>query len=429
MAIGSDSKTRLLLLARRFPFNHGEVAAESYLENEIGLLSSYFDEVLVVGTEASLGDAPTCTLPKNVTPVALGCGNGPKDKALLSVRGSLFPFGCDDAVREAYASDPVHGLKKRIFRGYFTARAKVKFDFLSKVLEDRNFEPTHIYSFWFYDTALVAAWVNDKYPCARAVARAHRYDLYTDRTCVHYLPFRKYLLSKLAMVLPCSADGERYINDSWPGFEDKVRTAYLGTRELPDKSGETTTLPLRIVSCSRVVDVKRVPLLAEAIALLDAEGFALDWTHYGDGPELDKAKACCSGLSLSVANFAGALPNDALLEEYSARHFDLFVNVSASEGLPLSIMEACGCGIPVLATDVGGTHELVADGVNGYLLPESCDAAGIASSVRRFAALGEDEKSAMRRSARSAWEKGFRLSANVDGFARALIAGSWSKGE
>ena len=429
MAASSDSKTRLLLLARRFPFNHGEVAAESYLENEIGLLSTYFDEVLAVGTEASLDDAATCTLPKNVTPVALGCGNGPKDKALLTLKGALFPLGCGDAVREAYASDSVYGLKERIFRGYFTARAKVKFDSLSKVLEDYKFKPTYIYSFWFYDTALVAIWVNDKYPCARAVARAHGYDLYTDRTHVHYLPFRKYLLSKLAMVLPCSSDGEKYINDSWPGFEGKVRTSYLGTRELPDKSGEPTTLPLRIVSCSRVVDVKRVPLLAEAVALLDAEGFLLDWTHYGDGPELDKAKTCCSGLTRSVSNFAGALPNDALLDEYSARHFDLFVNVSTSEGLPISIMEACGCGIPVLATDVGGTHEIVADGVNGYLLPKNCDPAEIASAVRRFAALGEDEKSAMRRSARSAWEKGFRLSVNVDGFARVLIACSESEGE
>lgn len=429
MAICSDSKTRLLLLARRFPYNHGEVAAESYLENEIGLLSSYFDEVLAVGTEASLDDVPTCNLPKNVTPVALGCGNGFKDKALLAARGSLFPLGCGDAVREAYASDPAHGLKKRLFRSYFTARAKAKFDSLDKVLEDRNFETTHIYSFWFYDTALVAAWVNDEYPCARAIARAHRYDLYADRTCVHYLPYRKYLLSKLAMVLPCSEDGEKYINDSWPGFEGKVRTSYLGTRELPDKSGEPTSTPLRIVSCSRVVDVKRVPLLAEAVALLDAEGFALDWTHYGDGPELDKAKTCCSGLSLSVANFTGALPNDALLDEYSTRHFDLFVNVSTSEGLPLSIMEACGCGIPVIATDVGGTHEIVDDGVNGYLLPENCDAAGIVSAIKSFAALNDREKARMRCAARKAWENGFRLTANVNSFARLLINDVEGKGE
>ena len=54
MAITADKKRRrLLLLTRRFPFNRGEVAAESYLENEIGVLSTYFDEVLAVGTERS----------------------------------------------------------------------------------------------------------------------------------------------------------------------------------------------------------------------------------------------------------------------------------------------------------------------------------------------------------------------------------------
>lgn len=430
MTIAADKKKRrLLLLARRFPFSRGEVAAESYLENEIGILSNYFDEVLAVGTEAQSGDAPTCALPGNVTPLALGCSNTSKDKALLAAKGIALPFLGGADVREAYAAESVHGIGKRVFQGYFAARAKAKADVLAVELARLGYEPTHIYSFWLYDTALVAAWLTGAYPCARAVARAHGYDLYTDRNDVHYLPFRGYLLSKLSGVLPCSKDGEEYINANWPGYEGKVTTSYLGTREMPDKSGEPVACPLRVVSCSRIVDVKRVPLLAKAITLLDAEGLRVEWTHYGDGPQLEEARVACSLLSRSTAKFAGALPNDALLGEYAAKHFDLFVNVSSSEGLPLSIMEACGCGIPVIATDVGGTHEIVSDGVNGFLLPSDCGPEDVAAAIKRFVFLDKAEGACMRRTARAVWEKGFRLEANVEGLVRSLGVDGRNEGE
>jgi colanic acid/amylovoran biosynthesis glycosyltransferase len=425
----NDNERRLLLLARRFPFNHGEVAAESYLENEIKYLSAYFDEILVVGTEAPKSDELTCALPSNVRALALDCGNAVKDKAILAAKGLTNSCSRFDGLREAYASDPVCGFMQRVFRGYFAARAKRKFDKLSVELEALHFEPSQIYSFWFYDTALVAAWLLKSYPCARAVARAHRYDLYTNRTCVHYLPFRKYLLGKLSKVLPCSEDGANYINIQWPGFEKKVVTSHLGTRELSDKSGELSMNPLQLVSCSRVVDVKRVPMLARAIASLDASGHFVDWTHYGDGPELEEVKKICSSLKGSSVRFPGNLPNEALLDEYESMHFDLFINVSKSEGLPLSIMEACGCGIPVIATDVGGTHEIVSDGVNGYLLPALCSAVDVANAVMRFDAIGDIEKTRMRIASRHVWENGFRISANVKSLVRALGAEPLTGGE
>ena len=48
---------------------------------------------------------------------------------------------------------------------------------------------------------------------------------------------------------------------------------------------------------------------------------------------------------------------------------DIFVLTSISEGLPLSIIEAKAAAKPIVATDVGGVSEVVADGQNGYLVP------------------------------------------------------------
>jgi glycosyltransferase involved in cell wall biosynthesis len=49
--------------------------------------------------------------------------------------------------------------------------------------------------------------------------------------------------------------------------------------------------------------------------------------------------------------------------------FDVFVLPSLSEGMSNTIQEAMGCGLPVIATDVGGTRELVVHGQTGLLVP------------------------------------------------------------
>lgn len=405
--------SRLLLLARRFPYNHGEVAAESYLETEIGLLAKNFERVLVVATEAPTGNLPTCALPENVEPVALGCTPTIAHKALLVARGAFYPVSAPTEVQEAIATDPVSAAKSYAFRGYFVARAQEKYAKIMPELRKRNFEPTAIYSFWLYDTALAALWTRGAYPCARAIARAHGYDLYRDRTGVDYLPFRELLLSKLDAVLPCSEDGRAHIDANWPGHSDKLYTSYLGTADLPDLSGAPRGGAFHIVSCSRVVAVKRVGLIADALAVLDAGGRRVRWTHYGDGPELSGVKERCEGFSSVETEFPGSVPNAELLRIYGRDRIDLFVNVSESEGLPISIMEACGVGAPVLATGVGGTGEVVHDGENGRLLPANPNSSEIASAIAGFMGMVGEDVLLMRCASRRIWEEHFRAAENV----------------
>jgi glycosyltransferase involved in cell wall biosynthesis len=48
---------------------------------------------------------------------------------------------------------------------------------------------------------------------------------------------------------------------------------------------------------------------------------------------------------------------------------NIFVNPSYSEGLPTSVLEAGAAGLPIVATDVGGTREIIEDGKSGFLIP------------------------------------------------------------
>jgi glycosyltransferase involved in cell wall biosynthesis len=64
--------------------------------------------------------------------------------------------------------------------------------------------------------------------------------------------------------------------------------------------------------------------------------------------------------------YVGTVPYDQLEKSY--QRADIFVLTSLSEGMPSVILEAMGCGLPVVASDVGGNNELVKDGWNGYLI-------------------------------------------------------------
>jgi glycosyltransferase involved in cell wall biosynthesis len=67
---------------------------------------------------------------------------------------------------------------------------------------------------------------------------------------------------------------------------------------------------------------------------------------------------------------------------------DLFVLPSIWEGLPTVVMESMACGVPVVATDIPGTRELIRNGVTGWLVP-SRDSGALASAILH--ALGDYE--------------------------------------
>ncbi|MGL4941995.1 MAG: glycosyltransferase [Thermoguttaceae bacterium] len=67
--------------------------------------------------------------------------------------------------------------------------------------------------------------------------------------------------------------------------------------------------------------------------------------------------------------------------------FDLFVQSSHTEGMPNVLLEAMSAGVPVVATNVGGTPEIVTDGETGRLVPPA-DIAALANAISTM--LGDD---------------------------------------
>src|SRR5690606_35919751 len=85
--------------------------------------------------------------------------------------------------------------------------------------------------------------------------------------------------------------------------------------------------------------------------------YAIQWHHFGDGPQmslLEREKSEISIKNLTIT-LHGRVENSKIYDFYRYNPVDLFINLSSSEGIPVSIMEAISCGIPVVATNVGGT--------------------------------------------------------------------------
>jgi glycosyltransferase involved in cell wall biosynthesis len=73
------------------------------------------------------------------------------------------------------------------------------------------------------------------------------------------------------------------------------------------------------------------------------------------------------------------------------RQADGFVLSSLWEGLPMTVLEASACGVPVVATDVPGTREAVLDGETGYLAPPS-DPDALAAAMLKTMLLPVNER-------------------------------------
>jgi glycosyltransferase involved in cell wall biosynthesis len=92
----------------------------------------------------------------------------------------------------------------------------------------------------------------------------------------------------------------------------------------------------------------------------------------GDGELRMELESLVSELGIGQAvEFLGARPHDEI--PGWMRQADVLVHCSEHEGLPMVIMEAFGCGLPVVAAGVGGIPDLVREGETGYLLDTGDD--------------------------------------------------------
>ena len=171
------------------------------------------------------------------------------------------------------------------------------------------------------------------------------------------------------------------------GLQGKERLIHMGVR-LPD-SNPRDGIESNVVLCPATLKpVKGHKILLQALALLRERGTELSLEVLGDGPLHEELEELANRLNVqqSVA-FVRMMPQEALLRRYSDSppavvvlpSLDLGSNIH--EGIPVSLMEAMGAGVPVISTDTGGIPELL-DGGAGIIVPQA-DPVALANAIER----------------------------------------------
>lgn len=136
----------------------------------------------------------------------------------------------------------------------------------------------------------------------------------------------------------------------------------------------------RIVAAGGLKRLKGYDDLLRALAALAAGGSRFEFLLAGDGPERENLAGLITELGLSDRiRLLGEVENVPAL--FAGAH--LAVHPSKSEGLSNAILEAMAEGLPVVATSVGGTPEIIRNGQNGLLVAPG-DPNSLASAIQRL---------------------------------------------
>jgi glycosyltransferase involved in cell wall biosynthesis len=130
-----------------------------------------------------------------------------------------------------------------------------------------------------------------------------------------------------------------------------------------------------IVAVGRLKAPKDFLTLVRALALLPGQAF--DAAIVGDGPDRAELEAAIEALGIGERVILLGEREDVRQLLAGA---DIFVLSSASEGLPVSVLEAMAAGLPVVGSHVGGVPELVVEGETG-LLVEAGDPQSLAAAL------------------------------------------------
>ena len=267
------------------------------------------------------------------------------------------------------------------------------------------------YSYWFNCWMETLCILKGQSKIDKLVTRAHGGDLYEERRKQSggYFRFRSFMMKQLNYVLPISGFGSEYLKTRYPDYSNKVLTSRLGVFDRGLNELNTT---FTIVSCSALVPLKRVHLIVEILKNIK---FNIIWYHLGGGAEYERIAKLINKLPPNIdAKLLGHLKIEDVYGFYKSHSVNLFINVSETEGIPVSIMEAISYGIPVIATKVGGTEEIV-NNENGYLIDKEFDCERSANIIAELYE-NKNKQITLSRNARQFWNEHYNAENNYNAF-------------
>ncbi len=405
----ANSKKKLFIFTDGFPYGKGE---KPFVGPEIEFLRHNFDVTIVSNATSDLlaDTANASELPENVG-LCIIRKKG-KLRRAMRIPSIFFSKAGRREVKKILATkEKVTGRLVDAFKRYANAMEIRRFCRAEGLFDDCD--NSIFYSYWLVDYAFALALEKESRTDLRLISRTHGYDLFDFRNENGRQPFQESIIAACNALVFASEKSKKYLAEH-PLIRMPSDISYvnrIGTEATTEQPGweKPRNGRFRLVSCSNVIPLKRVELIAEALTLLD--DYDIDWIHFGEGESLAKLKAYASDHDLN-ATFAGYASNDKIKQFYQNQRIDAFISTSSTEGgCPVSISEALSFGIPIIGTDVGGISEQIEG--NGILLSANPTAKEVAAAIQKMILQDGEHTMQMRCNSKRIWEQRFNRDANL----------------
>lgn len=397
-------KANLLILTNNFP--NAPLTSEGWLADEIVYSYSFFNSIYIL---PEINSDVHIDLPKNCSVVKLKL----EKHTTLNFREIL---NCFYIVFSDFFEYPSKINFLKAFRNnlalikYLTIKAK-KISKQSSIFQS----PIIVYAYWADNLLTTACIMKQLYKPCKIVSRAHGFEIFEEQTKYHVVPFRKFQSRFSDKIFADSKKGYSHLLQKQP-LSNIFTSSYVGTIDNGMAVFNENKI-FTIITCSHIRNVKRLHLMSD---ILEHISFPIIWKMIGIGSDFELVKLTNSKLPKHIViNYIGNLTNKEVLNFYKTHHANLFLSLSYSEGLPVSMMEALSFGIPIMSTDVGGCSE-ICNNNTGILIPKDFDSKEVADRITEFKNSKKNNLE-FRNQCKDYWNKNFSAETNYTKFAKQIL--------
>ena len=398
-------KPNLLILTNNFP--NAPLTSEGWLADEIVYSYSFFNSIYIL---PEINSDIHIDLPKNCSVVKLKL----EKHTTLNFREIL---NCFYIVFSDFFEYPSKINFLKAFRNnlalikYLTIKAK-KISKQSSIFQS----PIIVYAYWADNLLTTACIMKQLYKPCKIVSRAHGFEIFEEQTKYHVVPFRKFQSRFSDKIFADSKKGYSHLLQKHP-LSNIFTSSYVGTIDNGMAVFNENKM-FTIITCSHIRNVKRLHLMSD---ILEHISFPIIWNVIGIGSDFELVKLNNSKLPKHIViNYIGNLTNKEVLNFYKTHHANLFISLSYSEGLPVSMMEALSFGIPIMSTDVGGCIEICNDNT-GILIPKDFDAKKVADRITEFKNSKKNNLE-FRNQCKDYWKINFNAETNYSHFSKEIAS-------
>lgn len=168
----------------------------------------------------------------------------------------------------------------------------------------------------------------------------------------------KYVLGNSKKIFSVSESSRHFLNQHFGklSFGPVIYNSYPFLNDAFKQRSKPKTLKLLYIG--RIIRPKGIYELIDACALMKESDFQFTLTMIGDGSDMENIKRLIKSNNLGeYITLTGLLPFEKTQEEI--KKYDILINPSYTEGLPTTVLEGLANSLFIVATDVGGTREII----------------------------------------------------------------------